>query len=155
MKRTRVLAYLTAFIIVLCLASSTGVCFIGVSVPLNLKLGNTINVDAGKNIGVGNTAFGVGDMDVGVTWGVDCDLGTAAGYPYGYGGIGAVTQGGLGYNLGLSIDSTSGGGFNGAGYGIPEAEQGITTTHYGQEWSNEAALDSTQAVLPFTSFPVM
>ena len=155
MRRTRVLAYLTAFVIILCLATSTGVTFIGLSVPTNINLGNTINVDAGKSIGVGNTAFGIGEMDVGVNWGVNCDLGTVAGYPYGYGGIGAVTQGDLGYNLGLSLTSTSGGGFNGAGYGIPESEQGVTTTNYAQQWSNNMALDNTEATLPYTSFPVM
>ena len=155
MRRTRVLVYLTAFVFVLCLATSAGASFIGLSVPTNINLGNTINVDAGKSIGVGNTAFGVGTLDAGVTWGVNCNLDTLAGYPYDYGGVGAVTQGGIGYNLGLSLDSTSGGGFNGAGYGIPETEQGITNTQYAQQWSNEANMDSTQAVLPFTSFPVM
>jgi hypothetical protein len=149
------MALLMTALFVLCLAAPAGAKFIGTGVDFNKHFGNTIDLNIGANTGLANTAFGLGNMDVGVTWGVDCDLATMAGYPYGYGGVGAGTQGGLGYGLGLTMDSTVGAGFNGADYGIPLAEQGITTTHFAQLWGNEMSLDNTQAVLPFAGFPVM
>ncbi len=154
MDKTRVLAIIAAVLFVLCVASPA-YAFIGTGVTFDKHFGNTIDVNVDKSLALANTAFGVGDMDVGVTWGVDCDLGTMAGYPYGYGGIGAVSQGGMSYGLGLNMDSTSGGGFNGAGYGIPTAQQAVTTTHYSQLWGNQLALDNTQAVMPFASFPAL
>lgn len=155
MDMMRVLAFTAAVLFVLCVASPASAKFIGTGVAFDKHFGSTIDVNINKNLGLANTAFGFADMDIGVTWGVDCDLGTMAGYPYGYGGIGAVTQGGMGYNLGLTMDSTSGGGFNGADYGIPLAEQGITTTHYGQLWGNQLQLDNSQAILPFSGFPAL
>ncbi len=90
-----------------------------------------------------------------MSWGVGVDLATMAGYPYGYGGIGVVSEGDVGYGLGLTMDSTSGAGFNGAGFGVPLAEQGITTTHFAQMWGDQAHLDNSQAMLPFSGFPVL
>jgi hypothetical protein len=87
---------------------------------------------------------------VNVDWGFDYGLAAMAGYPYGYGGIGSVTQGDLGYNLGVSVDSVQGAGFNGAAWGVPEAEQSITTTHFGQQIGERAVIDDVQVALPFS-----
>jgi hypothetical protein len=154
MDMTRVLAFMAAVLFVLCVASPANA-FIGTGVAFNKHFGNTIDVNVDKSLALADTAFGLADMDIGVTWGVDCDLGTMAGYPYGYGGIGAVSEGGLSYGLGLTMDSTSGAGFNGAGYGIPSAQQAITTTHFDQLWGSQLALDNTQAVMPFSGFPAL
>jgi hypothetical protein len=156
MDRTRVLAFTAVVLFVLCLAAPAGAKFIGTGVTFDKHFGDTINVNVGTGVSaLDNTAFGLADMDLGITWGLDLDLGTMAGYPYGYGGIGAVSTGGLGYSLGMSMDETHGAGFDGSGYGIPLAEQGVTTTHFGQLWSNNLQLDNSQAVLPFSSFPVL
>lgn len=156
MERTKILAFTAAILLVLSIAMPAGAKFIGTSVGINKQFGNSINIDVGKNLALADgSAFGIGDMSVGVNWGVGVDLDTAAGYPYGYGGIGAVTQGGIGYGLGLTLDSTSGGGFDGSGYGIPLAEQGVTTTHFGQQWTNVASLNNANAILPFSGFPTL
>jgi len=155
MDRTRILAYTAAVLFILCLAAPAGAKFIGAGVTFDKHFGDTINVNVGKTVGLGNTAFGLGGTDVGVTWGVDCDLATMAGYPYGFGGLGAVTEGNMGWGLGLTMDSTSGAGFNGADFGIPLAEQGITTTHFGQLWGSQNHIEDAHAILPFSGFPVM
>ena len=86
-------------------------------------------------------------MDVVASSDVGYDLDTVAGYPYGNGGVGAVTTGGLGYNLGLSMDSTSGYGFDGSDWGVSQAEQGLTTTHLGKTWSANEAINNVAAML--------
>lgn len=156
MDRTRALACMASVLFVLCLTAPAGARFIGTGVTFDKHFGDTINVNVGTGVSaLDNTAFGLAGMNVGVTWGVDCDLGVLAGYPYGYGGVGAVSTGGLGYSLGMSMDEAHGAGFDGSGFGIPLAEQGITTTHFNQLWANNLQLDNSQAVLPFSSFPVM
>ena len=156
MDRTRVLAYTAAVLFVLCLAAPAGAKFIGTGVAFDKHFGDTINVNVGTGVSaLDNTAFGLADMDIGVTWGVDCDLGTIAGYPYGYGGVGAVSTGGLGYTLGLSVDETHGAGFDGSGFGIPTAQQAVTTTHFDRLLSNNMLLNNAAAVLPFSGFPVI
>ncbi len=156
MDRTRVLVFMAATLFLLCLSAPAGAMFIGTAVDFNKHFGNSIDVAVGKNVNaLDNTAFGVGAMNVGVDWGVDVGLGTAAGYPYGYGGLGTVTQGGLGYSLGLTVDGVSGAGFDGSGFGIPVAQQGVTTTHMGQLWANNLQIDDSHAILPMSGFPVL
>jgi hypothetical protein len=156
MDRTRVVAYTAAVLFVLCLAAPACAEFIGTGVAFDKHFGDTINVNVGTGVSaLDNTAFGLADMNIGVTWGLDLGLGTMAGYPYGYGGVGAVSTGGLGYSLGMTMDETHGAGFDGAGFGLPFAEQGVTTTHFDQLWGNTLQLDNSQAVLPFSGFPVL
>ena len=155
MDSTRVLAYVAVILFVLCLAAPAGAKFLGTGVAFDKHFGDTINVNVGKTAGLADTAFGLAGVDLGVTWGVDCDLGTMAGYPYGMGGIGAVTEGNMGWGLGMTMDATSGAGFNGADFGIPLAEQGITTTHLSQLWGSQNHIEDAKAILPFSGFPVM
>jgi hypothetical protein len=116
----------------------------------NKHIGDTINFNFGKTIGVGNSAFGIAGLNVAVNWGADYDLAAMAGYPYGYGGVGSVTQGDLGYNLGVTVDAVQGAGFNGAPWGVPVVEQDITTTHFGQAIAERAQISDTQVALPFS-----
>ncbi|WP_174591800.1 hypothetical protein [Methanocella conradii] len=156
MDRVRVLAFMAAFLLVTSLAAPAGARFIGTAVAFDKHFGDTIDINVNPVVaGLSDTAFGMAGLNMGVTWGVDVDLGTMAGYPYGYGGLGAVTTGGLGCSVGLSMDEAHGSGFNGAEFGIPLAEQGVTTTHFGQVWSAQNQLDNTNAILPFAGFPVM
>ena len=107
-----------------------------------------MDINLGKGILAGDSnAYGLANMDIGVNWGVGYDLNTVAGYPYGYGGIGAVTTGDLGYNLGLSLDSTSGMGFDGSEWGIPLTQQGLTTTHLDKTWAKDMQINNVAALL--------
>lgn len=133
----------------LLMASTTAGAFIGAGINLDKQFGNTIDFNLGGGIPVGNTAFGLAGMNIGVTWGVNYDLNALAGYPYGAGGVGSVTNGDLGYNLGITVDATQGAGFNGADFGIPLDEQGVTTTHMAKEISQEAQLSNTQVAFPY------
>jgi hypothetical protein len=156
MDRARVIIFLMAILIVLSLGAPAGAKFIGTAVNFDKHFGDTINVGINKAVALDdNSAFGLAGMNVGVTWGVDYDLGTMAGYPYGYGGMGVVTDGGVAYSLGMSLDETHGAGFNGEEYGIPLAEQGITTTHFAQLWANQNQISNTKAIMPFSGFPAM
>jgi len=128
MDKLRVLFLTAAILITLSLASSGVTAFIGAGINLNKQFGNSIDFNLGKNVGVGNSAFGLAGMNIGVDWGVNYDLNALAGYPYGYGGVGSVTDGDLGYFINLNMDSVQGGGFNGAEWGVPLTQQGITTT---------------------------
>ena len=156
MDRTRALACIASVIFVLCLTAPAGARFIGTGVTFDKHFGDTINVNVGTGVSaLDNTAFGLADMDIGVTWGLDMDLATMAGFPFGFGGLGVVTEGDMGFGLGLTMDSTSGAGFNGADFGIPLAEQGITTTHFAQLWGNQNHIEDVHAILPFSGFPVI
>lgn len=151
MVRIRALLIAAGLIVCLSLASvPCGAIFLGTGVALDKHFGDTINFNFGKNIGVGNSAFGLAGLNVGVTWGVDYDLAAMAGYPYGYGGLGSVTQGDMGYNLGVTVDAVQGAGFNGAEWGIPTVEQGITTTHFGQAIAENAQINDVQVLMPFS-----
>ncbi len=88
-------------------------------------------------------------MDLGVTWGVDYDLSSLAGYPYGYGGVGAVTDANIGYSLGVSLDETHGAGFDGSSFGIPLTEGSLTSTKYNNFVAANNHLQDTQVALPF------
>jgi hypothetical protein len=148
MDKLGMLILSASVIAVLLVASTAAGAFIGAGINLDKQFGNTINFNLGGGIPIGNSAFGLAGLNVGVTWGVNYDLDALAGYPYGYGGLGAVTNGDLGYNLGITVDATQGAGFNGAGWGIPLDEQGVTTTQMSKEISQEAQLSNTQVVLP-------
>jgi hypothetical protein len=158
MSKVRGVVLLLAIAIWLTFALPAGAVFIGTSIPLSHNLGGSIDVNLGKGILAGDsTAFGLANMDIGVDWGVNYDLDTVAGYPYGYGGIGAVTTGGLGASLGLSMDETHGASFDGSQWGIPLAQQGITTTHLGKTWATNEQIDNVAAMLPFSGmgFPAI
>jgi len=129
--------------------------FVGAGISLNKQLGDTINFNVGKKVAAAGTALGLADMDLGVTWGVNYDLDSMAGYPYGYGGIGAVTAGDVGYTLGLSMDETHGAAFDGASYGVPLAQQSLTNTRFNNLIASNNHFENTQVALPFTGFPVI
>ncbi len=154
MERTIAIMLLALAIIALSAASIAGDAFIGAGISLNKQFGDTISFNLGKNIGIGDTAFGLAGLNLGVTWGVNYDLNALAGYPYGYGGLGSVTQGNLGYFLDLTVDAANGAGFNGAPWGVPLAEQGVTTTHYGQSVAEQAQINDVQVLLPYTTMLV-
>ncbi len=142
------LAVLVAIAISLSIAMPAGATFIGTSIPLSKSLSGSVDINLGKGILAGDSnAYGLANMDIGVDWGVGYDLNTVAGYPYGYGGIGAVTTGDLGYNLGLSLDSTSGMGFDGSDWGIPLTQQGLTTTHLDKTWAKDMQINNVAALL--------
>jgi predicted small secreted protein len=149
MDRTSALVLATFVVAALFFASASCNAFIGAGIDLAKGFSNTINFDLGKDITIGDTAFALAGMDVAVTWGANYDLAALAGYPYGYGGVGSVTQGGVGYDLGITIDAINGAGFNGANWGAPMAEQGVTTTHYAEGVAQQALIDDTQVALPF------
>ncbi|MGA9139897.1 MAG: hypothetical protein WBZ29_06710 [Methanocella sp.] len=124
--------------------------FIGVGVNLDKHLGDTINFDLNPTlVQAAGAAYGLADMDLGVIWGVDYDLSTMAGYPYGYGGVGAVTDGNIGYSLGLSMDETHAAGFDGSAFGIPLTEGSQSTTSYNNLIARNDHLSDVQVALPF------
>ncbi len=149
MERTSAIVLALFVVVVISSASTTCNAFIGAGIDLNKGFSHTIDFNLGKAIPIGNTAFALAGMNVGVTWGVNYDLNALAGYPYGYGGVGSVTQGDLGYGLGITVDATNGAGFDGSGWGAPMAQQGITTTHYAEGVAQQAQIDDTQVALPF------
>ncbi|AFD00180.1 hypothetical protein Mtc_1426 [Methanocella conradii HZ254] len=151
MERTIAIIFLALAVVALPTASFACDAFIGAGINLNKQFGDTINFNLGKNIGIGDTAFGLAGLNLGVTWGVNYDLNALAGYPYGYGGLGSVTQGDLGYFLDLTVDAANGAGFNGGSWGVPLFEQGVTTTHYGQRVAEQAQINDVQVLLPYTA----
>ena len=123
--------------------------FIGAGINLNKHLGDTINFDLSPAVQAAGTAYGLENLDLGVAWGVDYDLNSMAGYPYGYGGVGAVTDANIGYSLGLSMDETHGAGFDGSAFGVPLQQGSLTTTKYNNFIAANDHLQSTQAALLF------
>jgi len=154
MDKVRALLFAVAIVTLLLVASSGCNAFLGAGINLNKQFGDSINFNLGKNINVGNTAFGLAGMNVGVDWGVNYDLNALAGYPYGYGGLGSVTQGNLGYFINLNVDALNGAGFNGAPWGLPMDQQGITSTHFGKSIAEQANINDVQVALPFSGVPV-
>jgi len=124
-----------------------GATFIGTSIPLSKTLSGSVDVNLGNILAGTSDAYGLAGMDVGASWDVGYDLDTVAGYPYGYGGVGAVTTGDLGYNLGLSLDSVSGSSFDGSTWGIPLTQQGLTTTHFDKNWAANEEINNVAAML--------
>jgi hypothetical protein len=149
MDKSRAVILAISIVFGLFFASFASSAFIGAGISLDKQFGDTINFNLGGMVPIGDTAYGVAGLNVGVTWGVDYDLAALAGYPYGYGGVGSVTEGGLGYTLGVTVDAVNGGGFNGADWGVPLTEQGVTTTHLAQVIAESAQISDTQVVLPF------
>jgi hypothetical protein len=127
-----------------------GVAFIGAGINLNKHLGDTIDFNLDPlAIQAAGAAYGLADMDLGVTWGVDYDLSSLAGYPYGYGGVGAVTDANIGYSLGVSLDETHVAGFDGSTFGIPLTEGSTSSTTYNNFIAANNHLQDTQVALPF------
>jgi hypothetical protein len=129
--------------------------FIGAGISLDKHLGSTIDFNLNPTlVEAAGVAQGLAAMDLGVTWGVDYDLSTLAGYPYGYGGVGAITDANIGYTLGLSVDETHGTAFDGAGFGIPLAEQSLSHTQFNNVIAANNHISDAQVALPWT-FPVL
>jgi hypothetical protein len=130
--------------------ATPGVALIGAGINLNKHLGDTIDFNLNPTlVQAAGAAYGLADMDLGVTWGVDYDLSTLAGYPYGYGGVGAVTDANIGYSLGVSLDETHGAGFDGSSFGIPLTEGSTSSTTYNNFVAANNHLQDTQVALPF------
>ena len=149
MDKSRAVLLAISIVVGLSFASFSSSAFIGAGINLDKGFSHTINFDVGGSIPFGNTALEVAGLNVGVTYGVNYDLNALAGYPYGYGGVGSVTNGDLGYDLGVTVDAVNGGVVNGADWGVPLAQQGLTTTHMAQDIAQEAQLSDTQIALPF------
>ncbi|MCD1293900.1 hypothetical protein CUJ83_02670 [Methanocella sp. CWC-04] len=153
MDKARVLIVLATLFLGLSLAMPAGA-FVGAGVSVNKHLGDTLNFNFGNNINALNTGYSLTGLNIGVDWGVDVDVGSMAGYPYGYGGLGSVTVGDLGYNLGVTVDQAVGTGFDGSAFGLPIAQGDLQTTHLGQFVQNNRHIEQTQVMLPF-AFPVL
>jgi hypothetical protein len=129
--------------------------FIGAGITMDKHIGDTIDFNLNPTlVQAAGVAQGLAAMDLGVTWGVDYDLSTLAGYPYGYGGVGALTDANIGYNLGLSVDEVHGAAFDGAGFGIPLAEQSLTHTQFNNAIAANNHISDAQVALPW-AFPVL
>ena len=123
---------------------------IGAGVDLNKHFGHTVNFDLDPVVQVPGVAYGLDDLNIGVTWGADYDLDALAGYPYcGMGSVGATTTGNVGYTLGLSMDETKGAGFDGSTFGLPLTEGTLSTTKYNNIIAAKQDLQSAQAALVF------
>ncbi len=123
--------------------------FIGAGIDLSKHLGDTITFDMNPVVQAAGVAYGLEDMNLGVTWGVDYDIASLAGYPYGYGGVGAVTDANVGYSLGLSMDETHSAGFDGSSFGVPLQQGTTTTTSYNNLIAASNHLQDIQASLLF------
>jgi hypothetical protein len=129
--------------------------FIGAGINLNKHLGDTVDFNLNPTlVKAAGVAQGLAAMDLGVTWGVDYNLNSLAGYPYGYGGVGAITDANIGYSLGLSVDEAHGTAFDGANFGIPLAEQSLTHTKFDNVIAANNHISDAQVALPWT-FPVL
>jgi hypothetical protein len=139
-----------AFCAMLAGFATPGVAFIGAGISLNKHLGDTIDFNLNPlAIQAAGAAYGLADMNLGVTWGVDYDLSSLAGYPYGYGGIGAITDANIGYSLGVSLDETHAAGFDGSTFGIPLTEGSMSRTQYNNFIAANNHLQDVQVALPF------
>jgi len=125
------------------------VAFIGAGFSLNKQLGDTVDFHLSPMAIQAAGAAGLAAMDLGVTWGVNYDLNSLAGYPYGYGGVGAITDANIGYSLGLSMDELHGAGFDGSLFGIPLTEGSLTRTSYNNLIAANQHLQDVQVALPF------
>jgi len=81
MDKVGALLFAVAVVASLLVASAPCGAFLGAGISLNKQFGDSINFDFGKNINVGNSAFGLAGMNVDVNWGVNYDLAALAGYP--------------------------------------------------------------------------
>jgi hypothetical protein len=124
--------------------------FIGTGITFDKHLGDTVNFNIGKQVEAAGTAFGLEQMDLGVTWGVDLDLSTMAGYPYGYGGVGALTDANIGYSLGLSMDEAHATGFDGSAFGIPLATGDMSRTTFNNFIAKNDHISDAQVALPWS-----
>jgi hypothetical protein len=129
--------------------------FIGAGITMDKHIGDTVNFNLNPTlVQAAGVAQGLAAMDLGVTWGVDYDLSTLAGYPYGYGGVGALTDANIGYTLGVSVDEAHGTAFDGAAFGIPLAQQDLSRTSFNNVISANNHISDAQVALPW-AFPVL
>lgn len=151
----RALILLTAVIAVAFLVGPSNA-FIGAGINLNKHLGDTINFNLGKQVDAAGVASGLAGMDLGITWGVNYDLNSLAGYPFGYGGVGAATDANIGYDLGVSMDEAHAATFDGSSFGIPLAKGDMTTTKYNNFIAKNDHISSEQVALPWAGgFPAI
>ena len=137
-------------IVAVIFTSTSADAFIGAGISLDKHLGDTITFDLNPTlVEAAGAAYGLADLDLGISWGVDYDVSTLAGYPYGYGGVGAITDANIGYSLGLSLDETHGAGFDGSEFGIPLTEGSLSTTKYNNFIARNEHLQDVQVALPF------
>jgi hypothetical protein len=149
MEMVKILIMALAFFTIASIVTPAGA-FIGAGVNLNKHLGDTIDFDLNPTlVQAAESAYGLADMDLGVSWGVDYDISALAGYPYGYGGVGAVTDANIGYSLGLSLDETHGARFDGSAFGVPLTEGSLSTTKYNNVIARNDHLSDVQVALPF------
>jgi uncharacterized protein (DUF697 family) len=131
------------------------VAFIGAGINMEKHLGNTIDFNLNPTlVQAAGIAQGLAAMNLGISWGVDYDLNSLAGYPYGYGGVGAITDANIGYSLGMSLDEAHGTAFDGAGFGIPLAEQSLSRTQFNNVIAANNHITDAQVALPW-AFPVL
>ncbi len=152
MDTRRAVILLLAVIAAASMAMPAGA-FIGAGINLDKHLGDTVNFNLNPTlVEAAGIAQGLAAMDLGVTWGVDYDLSSLAGYPFGYGGVGAVTDANIGYSLGVSVDEAHGTAFDGAGFGIPLAEQSLSQTQFNNVIAANNHISDAQIALPW-AFP--
>ena len=149
MDMQNILIPVLVFSLVALLVATPVGAFIGAGINMDKHLGDTINFRLDPVVQVPGVGYGLENMDLGVTWGADYNLDALAGYPYGYGAVGAVTTGNVGYTLGLSMDEAHGAGFDGSSYGVPLTEGTVTRTKYNQIVAGNQAFQDTQAALVF------
>lgn len=129
--------------------------FIGAGISMDKHIGSTIDFNLNPTlVQAAGVAQGLAAMDLGVTWGVDYDLSTLAGYPYGYGGVGVLTDANIGYSLGVSLDEAHGTAFDGAAFGIPLAQQDLSRTSFNNVIAANNHISDAQVALPW-AFPAL
>jgi hypothetical protein len=128
--------------------------FIGTGLSFDRHIGDTMTFSLGRGINALDTGFALAGVDMAIDWGVDYNLNTIAGYPYGFGGVGAVTAGDIGYNLGVTMDQVYGVGYDGATFGVPYTAQNVNRLHLGQSVANVDHIENTLVTLPY-AFPIL
>ena len=156
MDKRRALVLLMA-VIALAIAVGPASAFIGAGINLNKHIGNTVNFNLNPTlVQAAGLAQGLEAINLGVTYGVNYDINSLAGYPFGYGGVGAITDANVGYGVGVSMNELHGAAFDGSSFGIPEASQTLTATKYDNFIGAQEHLANEQYVLPWAvGFPAL
>ena len=153
MDMRRALILLTAVIAIALFIMPAGA-FIGAGINLNKQLGKTVAFKLSPVLAqAAGVAAATAGMDLGVTWGANYDINALAGYPFGYGGVGAITDADVGYNVGLSMDEGHAAAFNGAPFGVPLGSQTASQTVYNNAIAANEHFANEQVALPW-AFPI-
>ena len=135
--------------------ATPGVAFIGAGINLNKQLGNTVHFNLNPTlVQAAGIAQGAAAMDLGVTYGVNYDINALAGYPFGGGGVGSITDANVGWGVGLSMDEAHGTAFDGASFGIPLATEDLSHTTFNNFVGANEHFANEQVALPW-SFPAL